>query len=850
MTDKQPPSISELLAHRPFVERLALQLTGERSSAEDLVQETWLAAIKRPPSHGGNLPAWLQQVLRNLHYRRKQREALWKTTGVDSSQIDEAPPADEVAEKSEILQLVTGLVLRMEEPYGSVLRLHLYDGLTPTQIATRLGRSINTITSQLARGRERLRNELDRHCDGERSRWIQALLPFVPSPARREPDAPPRGSRVARSSSRRLALAAGALLVTGLAAVVLTIAVREPRPSGEALGRTTSAAGQLAERPAIDGAPHQGSREATALVQEPAAHSTDAAPPAEDPWLDLEVKDPAGAPVVGASIAVTRPGDIQDGEDLATMESNETMTTWTEMARTDAEGRARIVPGGENSLSFTGREGDFWWGLVVRKPGFVSSLPFYLNYPLHRREPLRITLDRPSVTVRGRVLDPEGSPVHALVYIGAEEGAWVEHAGGYQAQRPMAVVTDARGSFTYDGLPAGEHRVVIRSDGFVPCRTMVDATLGITERDFVLDRGASAFGQVVTTDGQPVPGARIRARYNIARVRPVELLVTAAEDGTFRLTGFAPGLIPVFAEHPEDASLCASEFLTFNAHEEKEWLPVLDRHPPLRMRIVTDEDEPVPGAGVRLHNERARNWHKNYSADDDGVVTIPGLPLANYLADVYRSIEEIPQGVPSLVQGRKVAGEQDNVLVVPRERLEFGGVNGRLLLAPGVRLTNPTVYLLPRGESASRATGVDPETGIFSQRQVSPQSYALMLFVERFGVVPLGTIEVRPGETSDIGDRALPEASTIEVDWRWTGEDSQYHYDLKQVQAFEDGTEPWRWPVRVGEGRLTGPLQVFPGRFEWSVSMQGQLVDSRELVVEPGSRFSLITGADDTAPRK
>jgi len=177
------------------------------------------------------------------------------------------------------------------------------------------------------------------------------------------------------------------------------------------------------------------------------------------------------------------------------------------------------------------------------------------------------------------------------------------------------------------------------------------------------------------------------------------------------------------------------------------------------------------GVPCALASDSSPDPHTGIS---DGVVTIPGLPLANYLADVYRSIEEIPQGVPALVQARKVAGEQDNVLVVPREKLESGGVRGRLLFAPGVRLTNPQVYLLPPGENTYRATGVDPETGIFSQ---------------------------------------------------------------------------W-WPVQVGEGRLTGPLQVFPGRFEWSVSKQGQLVDSRELVVEPGSRLPLITGADDAAPRK
>ncbi|HTJ91426.1 MAG TPA: sigma-70 family RNA polymerase sigma factor [Acidocella sp.] len=52
----------------PSMYRLALALTGSRPRAEDLVQETYLRALKYFPSYQGeDFKAWMTAIMRNLH---------------------------------------------------------------------------------------------------------------------------------------------------------------------------------------------------------------------------------------------------------------------------------------------------------------------------------------------------------------------------------------------------------------------------------------------------------------------------------------------------------------------------------------------------------------------------------------------------------------------------------------------------------------------------------------------------------------------------------------------------------------------------------------------------------------
>ena len=62
--------IEELLAHAEWLRRLARSLAADDGTADGLVQETWLAAVQRPPRTGGRSRAWLATVLRNFARQR------------------------------------------------------------------------------------------------------------------------------------------------------------------------------------------------------------------------------------------------------------------------------------------------------------------------------------------------------------------------------------------------------------------------------------------------------------------------------------------------------------------------------------------------------------------------------------------------------------------------------------------------------------------------------------------------------------------------------------------------------------------------------------------------------------
>ena len=62
-------SEAALAAHEAFVRKLARRLVRDEHQADDLVQETWLAALRQPDAVRGSLRAWLARVMGNLARR-------------------------------------------------------------------------------------------------------------------------------------------------------------------------------------------------------------------------------------------------------------------------------------------------------------------------------------------------------------------------------------------------------------------------------------------------------------------------------------------------------------------------------------------------------------------------------------------------------------------------------------------------------------------------------------------------------------------------------------------------------------------------------------------------------------
>ena len=75
-------SMEQLLEHEDFVRELARHLIHDPHRTDDLAQQTFLAAMQRPPGHARGIRTWLRRVLANFarqelrsDARRGRREA-------------------------------------------------------------------------------------------------------------------------------------------------------------------------------------------------------------------------------------------------------------------------------------------------------------------------------------------------------------------------------------------------------------------------------------------------------------------------------------------------------------------------------------------------------------------------------------------------------------------------------------------------------------------------------------------------------------------------------------------------------------------------------------------------------
>jgi RNA polymerase sigma factor (sigma-70 family) len=170
--------LEALLEHADWVRRLARSLVADPARAEDVAQETWLAALRSPPAETGHLRAWLGAVVRNAARRSGRSEERRGRREAAAARDEALPSAAELVEQADLQRGIAALVIALEEPYRGTLLLRYYQGLGPAEIAARTGVPLNTVRTRLARGLEQLRERLDRRFES-RGAWLTALAPLA-----------------------------------------------------------------------------------------------------------------------------------------------------------------------------------------------------------------------------------------------------------------------------------------------------------------------------------------------------------------------------------------------------------------------------------------------------------------------------------------------------------------------------------------------------------------------------------------------------------------------------------------------------------------------------------------------
>ena len=147
------------------VYRACLRILGQPHDAEDVTQESFVAAYRAIATYRGegSLRGWLLRIATRQAFRRLGQRR--PTADVDS--IGEPFLADRrtdptrLAVAAETRTEVRNAVEALPEPYREVVALRFFAELSLAEVAETTGRPVNTVKTHLRRGLERLRPLLE-----------------------------------------------------------------------------------------------------------------------------------------------------------------------------------------------------------------------------------------------------------------------------------------------------------------------------------------------------------------------------------------------------------------------------------------------------------------------------------------------------------------------------------------------------------------------------------------------------------------------------------------------------------------------------------------------------------------
>jgi RNA polymerase sigma-70 factor (ECF subfamily) len=146
-------------------------LTQDKAEAEDLVQETYVKALRGFSSFqpGTNFRAWMYRILRNSFL--SSRTGLKTSVALDQEESDVLPVENSTPESLLIEQADREMVQRALEglavPFREILLLCEVEEMSYQEISETLAIPVGTVMSRLFRARQALRAALRERIKGE-----------------------------------------------------------------------------------------------------------------------------------------------------------------------------------------------------------------------------------------------------------------------------------------------------------------------------------------------------------------------------------------------------------------------------------------------------------------------------------------------------------------------------------------------------------------------------------------------------------------------------------------------------------------------------------------------------------
>ncbi len=213
----------------------------------------------------------------------------------------------------------------------------------------------------------------------------------------------------------------------------------------------------------------------------------------------------------------------------------------TGSAKTDSTGTYEIKKLDQNLYRISVRHPDHLPGAKRRVRGGSDDVDFVLLK---------------AGNVEGRVIDAaSGKPLPQFNLSRSKSSLGLI---GYPSKPHGVLMSDPDGRFSLTLTTPGKWTLAASAKGFASSCVTADVVAEQVTEDIVLrlHREASLEGRVFDGQGKPLAGATIhRGRVHDSRGSKSSLLGRAGQDGTFRVSGFAPGKYLVYAFHKKYRSV-------------------------------------------------------------------------------------------------------------------------------------------------------------------------------------------------------------------------------------------------------------------------------------------------------